>query len=428
MTDDAELLRRYAEERSETAFAEFVERRVGLVYAAALRRVSGDEHAAKEVAQQVFTTVARRAAALARHDALTGWLYTATRNAAVNLRRDEQRRRLREREASAMNELLASPAPEADWDRLRTVIDEAMDELAGADREAVLLRFFEGRPFAEVGAKLQLTENTARMRVDRALDKLRIRLAQRGITSTSAALGVVLASEVGVAAPAGLAATVTGAALAAAASVGGAAGIFAFMSTTKVVTGVVVVIAIGAMGIGFFQFRRAQTVDATVASRPQAHGQPGAQFAAAEAPTPSAQAAAREAGNDGATPDAADATPLGRQREPLSGRAAAVETQETAPARFGREPMRMASVLGAVQKPGVVYFPAQQDLTLVQAIVIAGGFGRIADKHRVSIRRLNAENKRETVVIDMDAILKGKAEDTWALQPGDVVVVPEILF
>ena len=168
MTDDAELLRRYAEEHSETAFADFVQRHLALVYAAALRRTNGDENGAAEVAQQVFTTAARRAAALARHDALTGWLYTATRNAALNLRRDEQRRRSREHEASTMNELVADLTPEADWNQLRPVLDEAMDELNGPDREAVLSRFFEGRAFTDVGKKLHLTENAARHHVDRS--------------------------------------------------------------------------------------------------------------------------------------------------------------------------------------------------------------------------------------------------------------------
>jgi RNA polymerase sigma factor (sigma-70 family) len=242
MTDDAALLRCYAEERSEEAFAEFVQRHLGLVYAAALRRTSGDEHRASEVAQQVFTTVARRAAVLARHDSLTGWLYTATRNAALNLRRDERRRRIREHAAQTMIELLTASAPEVDWDRLRPVLDAAMDELNDRDREVVLLRFFEGRAFAEVGTKLRLTENAARMRVDRALDKLRGLLAKRGVTSTAAALAVVLTNQTGVAVPAGLAATVTGAALAGAAATGGAAGLGAFlgfMSTSKITSGLV---------------------------------------------------------------------------------------------------------------------------------------------------------------------------------------------
>src|SRR4051812_5543658 len=111
MSDDAELLRRYAEEHSEEAFAEFVRRHLGLVYSAALRRTGGNAHAASDVAQQVFIRAARQARTLGRHPRLMGWLYAATRNAALNLMRDEQRRQRREREAGTMDAIVAAPAP-----------------------------------------------------------------------------------------------------------------------------------------------------------------------------------------------------------------------------------------------------------------------------------------------------------------------------
>jgi RNA polymerase sigma-70 factor (ECF subfamily) len=98
MHAEAELLRRYAEEGAQAAFAEFVERSIPLVHAAAFRR-TGDPHKAAEVAQQVFISAARNARSLARHPRLAGWLYAATRNAALNLMRDEQRQRRREEAA-----------------------------------------------------------------------------------------------------------------------------------------------------------------------------------------------------------------------------------------------------------------------------------------------------------------------------------------
>ena len=138
-----------------------------------------------------------------------------------------------------MHELLSNAAPEADGDRLRPVLDAAMRELNERDREAVLLRFFEGRGFAEVGARLNLTENAARMRVDRALDKLRARLSEHGVTSTAAALALALANQAVVAAPAGLAATITGAALTGAAASGGAWAVLQFIATNKLPIGIV---------------------------------------------------------------------------------------------------------------------------------------------------------------------------------------------
>ncbi len=71
---DAALLRRWADEKSEAAFTALVGRHLDLVYAAALRRLGGDAHAAADVAQQVFTTLARDASRLAQHTVLTAWL------------------------------------------------------------------------------------------------------------------------------------------------------------------------------------------------------------------------------------------------------------------------------------------------------------------------------------------------------------------
>lgn len=137
--EDRELLRRYAEERSEPAFAELVHRHLDLVYAAALRRLSGDAPAAADVAQQVFTALARQAASLTRCAVLPGWLYATTRNVVVDFIRTEQRRRACEQEAHTMHQLTSPPPPDAAWENLRLWLDAAIDELGDRDREAVLL-------------------------------------------------------------------------------------------------------------------------------------------------------------------------------------------------------------------------------------------------------------------------------------------------
>ena len=238
MTDDADLLLRYARERSEAAFAELVRRHIDLVYSAAARRVGGDPHRAGEITQEVFLSLARHAGPLARHPVLAAWLHTSTRNAAANLRRAERRREVRAQEALAMNEIEASHRPSPEWRQLRPVLDEMVDELTDQDRRAIILRFFEGRSYAELGEILALREEAARMRVGRALDKLRGRLARRGISSTSAALSAALAGWAVSAAPHGLAASVTGAVLTTAP--GGAAlttGLIQLMTTTKTVLG-----------------------------------------------------------------------------------------------------------------------------------------------------------------------------------------------
>src|SRR5476649_2567244 len=121
MIEDAELLRRYAEEKSESAFAELVRRHVNFVYACALRRVGGDAHLAEDVTQHVFTALARGAPELARRDVLSGWLFTTARNASAQVVRGERRRQARESEAQLMNELTASSAHDAEWERLRQI-------------------------------------------------------------------------------------------------------------------------------------------------------------------------------------------------------------------------------------------------------------------------------------------------------------------
>ena len=250
---DSELLRTYAEDGVEAAFAEIVRRHVNLVYSAALRQVNGDAHLAQEVTQLVFADLARKAAALARHQVLAGWLFTSTRYAAAKQVRGERRRQARETEAHLMQELFHDNggAETLDWGRVRPVLDAALAELGEADRAAVLLRFFEGRDYAGVGARLGLGENAARMRVERAMDKLRGALDRRGLTSTTAALALALGNQAVMAAPAGLAATVTGAALVSAATGGGgAAAVLTFMSMTKLQLGIAgAVIALGVGGL-----------------------------------------------------------------------------------------------------------------------------------------------------------------------------------
>jgi hypothetical protein len=144
-----------------------------------------------------------------------------------------------------MNDRVMAGGTEVDWERLRPVLDEAMHELSAGDREAVLMRYFRGWRFAEIGQRLGLTEDAARMRVERALEKLRVALGRRRITSTTAALGVILANQPTVAVPAGLATTVASAALAGAAgSLVGAATLF-FMNAKPMIGGVLAVVMAG---------------------------------------------------------------------------------------------------------------------------------------------------------------------------------------
>jgi len=281
MATDIELLRRYAEDRSDEAFAELVRNHIGMVYNAALRQLGGDTHQAGEVTQTVFTDLARKAGPLSRHPALASWLHKAVRFSAAKLRRAEATRKQYEKEAATMcaeqNEL-GSPA----WERLRPLIDELIGDLNERDRAAVLLRYFEGRSFAEVGASLHLSEDAARMRVARALDKMHALFGRRGITSSTSALLAMLASQPTAAVPAELAANVAGRALAMAGAGGSATAAVQFMSSFKVSAAITALALAMTLGVASYQWREVRRAQGLLAAANAETGSLLAQGAQAE--------------------------------------------------------------------------------------------------------------------------------------------------
>ncbi len=235
MRTDAELLQCYVRRQDGRAFADLVQRHLGLVYATALRSTGGRAHLAEEVAQRVFTDLARKASSLCEHPVLSGWLYRSARYAAMEKNRAESRRQKVNRAYAHMSGTGAAAEVSPDWEQLRPVLDEALEELKEDDRQLMLLRFFQGMTFPEIGARLALSENAARMRTERAMDKLRAHLGRRGLTSTAAALGLLLANQAAAAPPDGLAAAVTSNALAAGPAGGG---LLAVVSSSKIVVAV----------------------------------------------------------------------------------------------------------------------------------------------------------------------------------------------
>ena len=204
MTDSHTLLASYARTGSESAFRELVSRYIDLVYSTAFRLVGGDAQSAQDVAQTVFVALADKAGTLPKDVMLGGWLHQHTRFVAGKLMRTERRRQLRERQAAEMNAI--EDHSESNLAQVAPVLDEAIGQLDAEDRTAILLRFFERKDFRSVGEALGSSEDAARKRVDRALEKLHVLLKHRGATLSAAALGTALATEAVTAAPAGLAA------------------------------------------------------------------------------------------------------------------------------------------------------------------------------------------------------------------------------
>jgi RNA polymerase sigma factor (sigma-70 family) len=210
--DDHELLRRFADESSEEAFRQLVERHGGMVYGVALRQLH--PHQAEEVTQAVFEALAKKAASLSASTILAGWLFRAARFAAVKFQRDEQRRQRREQKAAlgklqhdderrqrrlqgAAMMIHAQSEDEADgtWDQVVPLLDGEIETLSDKDRSAVLLRFYENCSFKEVGEALGTSEDAAKMRVSRAVEKLRQRLLKRGSALTVVALTGILGNQ-----------------------------------------------------------------------------------------------------------------------------------------------------------------------------------------------------------------------------------------
>lgn len=211
--DDQTLLRQYTEQHSEAAFAALVSRHVNKVYSVAWRR-TGNVHAAEEITQAVFVLLARKSSRLAGNVVLAGWLYEAARLTAVTYIRGEIRRSRREQEAHMQSTLndgddSSRSAEDPVWSRIAPLLDDAMARLSEADRHAIVLRYFDGKTLGEVGTALGASEDAAKKRVSRAVEKLRRVFTQRGVTMTTAALAAAISENSVQAAPLGLAAAIT---------------------------------------------------------------------------------------------------------------------------------------------------------------------------------------------------------------------------
>ena len=211
MTDSQTLLSLYARTGSESAFRDLVARYLDLVYSTAYRLVGGDAESAKDLAQTVFVALAAKARTLPPNVMLGGWLHQHTRFVVGQFMRTERRRQLRERQAAEMNAL--EDHSQSNLAQVAPVLDEAIGQLDPEDRNAILLRFFERKDFRGVGEALGSTEDAARKRVARALEKLHVLLKQRGATLSLAALASYLSTEAVTAAPAGLATAIAAASL-----------------------------------------------------------------------------------------------------------------------------------------------------------------------------------------------------------------------
>ncbi|MGC3957440.1 MAG: RNA polymerase sigma factor [Verrucomicrobiota bacterium] len=223
----------------------------------------GDAHLAKDVTQATFLALAKTAAQLTERPVLAGWLHRTAQNIAAQTVRTDVRRRAREQEAAAMNELLAT-SPEADWEQIAPHLDAALGELSEPERDAVMLRYFQRQSAHDMAQTLGISDEAAQKRVSRAVDRLRECFAKRGITVGASGLAVVISANAVQAAPVGLvltistAATLTGTTLATTATVTATKAIAMTALQKTIVAATIAVLA----GVGIYETRLASQLRA----------------------------------------------------------------------------------------------------------------------------------------------------------------------
>lgn len=254
-----DLMREYAANGSETAFAGLVHCHINLVYSVALRS-TGNSHDAQDATQAVFVILAKKATSLRQRTNLTGWLYETTRFVSSQLLRTRARRQIREQEAYMQSTLNEADTANV-WTQLAPHLEAAMEKLAARDRALLVLRFYENKTAAETAALLGIREDAAQKRMARAVEKLRKFFVKQGITASGMAItGAVSANSVQ-AAPAGLAAIVSSTALSGTtittAAVVAATKAIAMTTLQKTIVTATLVITVSA---GFFEAHQAAQV------------------------------------------------------------------------------------------------------------------------------------------------------------------------
>jgi RNA polymerase sigma factor (sigma-70 family) len=176
---DVELLERFVRSRDEAAFELLVRRHGNMVFRVC-QRILCDAHAAEDAFQATFLALARRAGSIAKGASLGGWIYKVAYRVALAARA-RAARHPRHAPLAEVPALGADPVAAAQWREIRLVIDDEVNRLIQKYRLPFILCYFEGKSNAEAARELGCPIGTIESRLTRARERLRARLAQRGL-------------------------------------------------------------------------------------------------------------------------------------------------------------------------------------------------------------------------------------------------------
>lgn len=205
-TSDGDLLQSYVHKRDHKAFEQLVKNYIQIAYSAAITDLKCPD-LAKDATQLTFLELSKKAPKLTSEVKLGGWVFVTARNISRSIRRGESRRAERERLYQYIDQMKSTPEP--DWEEIRPEIHAALAEIKPIYRDVIIMRFFQGKDFKAMGKALNISADTARMRLNRGLEKMNARLAKKGIRSTASALGVALPAHAMTSVPSGLALSIS---------------------------------------------------------------------------------------------------------------------------------------------------------------------------------------------------------------------------
>jgi len=191
---DGELLERFMagrDDAGELAFEALVTRH-GPMVMRICRNLLDDPHDAHDAFQAVFLVLARRAGAIRNRRSIGSWLYGVAMRVAARARLTAIRRQIRDRRMAQAAEAIATTVPRHDGsspvERVdgAEIVHQEVNRLPEKYRAPIVLCYLEGLTHDEAASRLSWPVGTVRSRLARARDRLRTRLARRGMTAPAA--------------------------------------------------------------------------------------------------------------------------------------------------------------------------------------------------------------------------------------------------